>query len=880
MDALVDLELLVRSRYPIIAVETWEEDRLGSTLRQIGSRLKLHVYEWSVGNPVRRLGPAGGDQAEGSQTPLEALRSVAQLGDGIFHFKDLYRFLTEAPVTRRLVELAPTLERDRRSIVLSAPQVTLPAEIEKRSAFFRYALPTAQDLKAIAKTTVDSLKRDHKVRVEITDQDFDQLVDRLRGMTLFEAEKAVTAAVLRDLALTKDDLAFIVDLKKELLAKDGVLEFLATEGALDSVGGFKALKSWLGKRRRAFSPEAKEFGIQAPKGILLLGVQGCLRGDTRVLLADGRMPTLESLARQVSDCLEPGVYDVAHRVALEDGTTALAAKLQIHEHRETALIRFADGRELEATPDHELLTPAGWKPAGDVKVGDEVVLWDRPVSFATPPKRTGFDRPLHSVRKRKVPVETLPDTWSPELAELVGLIVAEGCQDRYRVTLTLGSEEYELSAWLRERSEKLFGIRPTERMRLPKHAREFRFDAFDIAVNLHPLIQGTKRTKAVPDAIFALDDVCVAGFLRGLFEGDGCVVNARRAVAHRRSPRVELKTVSQRLAQSTQLLLQRLGIYATIRLETQVYGFSRYPIHRVVVRTRKSLERFASTVGFLTRRKQQPLIDCLTSYSHHTKPRFAGAARVVEVERTRFVERVYDLTVPVAERFIANGLVVHNCGKTLVAKSIAEDWGLPLLKMEPGKLYDKFIGESEKNLEKAIAVAEGMAPCVVMIDEIEKGFASVSSSESDAGLSRRIFGRLLGWLQDRKAPVFIVATSNDIEALPPEMVRKGRFDEIFFIDLPDADERKQIFQIHLAKRKRDPARFDLAALSAHSDGFSGAEIEQAVVSALYTAFSASAELATEHVVEELEATRPLSVTRAEAIANLRAWAAERAVGAR
>ncbi|MBI1735417.1 MAG: AAA family ATPase, partial [Candidatus Rokubacteria bacterium] len=439
MNALVDLELLVRSRYPIIAVETWEEDRLQSTLRQIGSRLKLHVYDWTVGNPVRRLG-ALGDDPQGTQTPLEALRSVASLGDGIFHFKDLYRFFGEPPVVRRLLELAPSMEHDRRSVVLSAPQMTLPAELEKRSAFFRFALPSADELKTLAKGVVDSLRRDHKqVKVEITDVEFDQLVDRLRGMTLFEAEKVVTSAVLRDFALTKDDLAFVVEMKKELLAKDGVLEFMAPEGALDGVGGFQALKTWLGKRRRAFTPEAKEFGIVWPKGILLLGCQGC--------------------------------------------------------------------------------------------------------------------------------------------------------------------------------------------------------------------------------------------------------------------------------------------------------------------------------------------------------------------------------------------------GKTLVAKSIAQDWGLPLLKMEPGKLYDKFIGESEKNFEKAIAVAEGMAPCVLMIDEIEKGFASVSSSESDGGLSRRIFGRLLGWLQDRKAPVFVVATSNDIEQLPPEMVRKGRFDEIFFIDLPTGDERQQIFSIHLKKRKRDPARFDLAALAAASDGFSGAEIE-------------------------------------------------------
>jgi SpoVK/Ycf46/Vps4 family AAA+-type ATPase len=493
MNALVDLELLVRSRYPIIAVETWEEDRLQSALRQIGSRLKLHVYDWSVGNPIRRLGMIG-DGVASSETPLEALKRVATLGDGIFHFKDLHRFLGEPPIVRRLIDLAPALEQDRRAIVLSAPDIVLPAELQKRSAFFRFALPSAADLKALAKGVIDSLRRDQKVRVEITDADFDRLVDRLRGMTTFEAEHAVTSVVLRDLALTGEDVDLLVEVKKELLARDGVLEFIVPDGALDAVGGFETLKRWLGKRRRAFTPEAHAFGIVPPKGILLLGVPGC--------------------------------------------------------------------------------------------------------------------------------------------------------------------------------------------------------------------------------------------------------------------------------------------------------------------------------------------------------------------------------------------------GKTLVAKCLAQDWNLPLLKMEPGRLFDKFIGESEKNFEKALAVAEGMAPCVLMIDEIEKGFASVSQSESDAGLSRRIFGRLLGWLQDRQAPVFVVATSNNIDELPPEMVRKGRFDEIFFIDLPDPEERQQIFRIHLNKRTRDPATFDLAALAAGSEGFSGAEIEQAIVAALYTAFSAGAELTTAHIAEELRRTRPLSVTRAEAITALRAWAAERALSAR
>ena len=181
--------------------------------------------------------------------------------------------------------------------------------------------------------------------------------------------------------------------------------------------------------------------------------------------------------------------------------------------------------------------------------------------------------------------------------------------------------------------------------------------------------------------------------------------------------------------------------------------------------------------------------------------------------------------------------------------------------------------------DRALATAERMAPCVLMIDEIEKGFASVVSSESDGGLSRRILGRLLGWLQDRSAPVFLVATCNQIDALPPELIRKGRFDEIFFIDLPTADERRQIFSIHLARRHRDPAGFDLAALAAASEGFSGAEIEQAVVSALYTAFARGVEISTDLIVDELKATKPLSVTRAEDIEELREWARGRAVPA-
>lgn len=211
-------------------------------------------------------------------------------------------------------------------------------------------------------------------------------------------------------------------------------------------------------------------------------------------------------------------------------------------------------------------------------------------------------------------------------------------------------------------------------------------------------------------------------------------------------------------------------------------------------------------------------------------------------------------------------LGVPGCGKSLCAKAVATEWGLPLLKMDPSNLYNKYIGESEKNFKRAIHAAEKMSPVVLWIDEIEKAFAN---SEEDGGTSNRIFGTFLSWLQDRKGDVFVVATANDIAKLPPEFLRKGRFDEVFFVDLPDTETRHAIFNIHLKKRNKNPKDFDLELLVKQSQDFSGSEIEQVVVSGLYTAFSDQKELNTETLLAEISATTPLAVTMAEKIAQLR-----------
>jgi AAA+ superfamily predicted ATPase len=221
-------------------------------------------------------------------------------------------------------------------------------------------------------------------------------------------------------------------------------------------------------------------------------------------------------------------------------------------------------------------------------------------------------------------------------------------------------------------------------------------------------------------------------------------------------------------------------------------------------------------------------------------------------------------------------LGVQGCGKSLCAKAVAAEWGLPLLRLDPSSLYNKFFGESEKNFQRAIKTAEKLAPVVLWIDEIEKAFAQGSN---DDGTSQRILGTFLNWLQDRKGEVFVVATANDIARLPPEFIRKGRFDEIFFVDLPDAPARRAIFRIHLAKRGQDVARFDLEKLVAATSGYSGAEIEQAVVSGLYTAFSADRGLDTELVLQEVMSTLPLSQTMKEKVESLREWARTRTVSA-
>lgn len=241
-----------------------------------------------------------------------------------------------------------------------------------------------------------------------------------------------------------------------------------------------------------------------------------------------------------------------------------------------------------------------------------------------------------------------------------------------------------------------------------------------------------------------------------------------------------------------------------------------------------------------------------------------------------FTERAREYGLPQPKGMLILG--VPGCGKSLIAKTTSRLWGLPLLRLDMGRVYDgSMVGRSEANLRSALKTAESISPAILFIDEMDKAFAGTTgSADSDGGTSSRIFGSFLTWMQEKTSPVFVMATANRVERLPGEFLRKGRFDEIFFVDLPTPEERKEIFRIHLTKRRREIERFDLEQLASVCDGFSGAEIEQALVAAMYEAFAQDREFTQLDIIAASRATMPLSKTMTEQVTALRDWARQRA----
>jgi hypothetical protein len=486
---LEELDILIRARYPLLYLVSWEEHRVDAILTDLARLHGKALFHWSITRGLRNVGGSRtATLPEETRNPIDALAAIEKLNEpSVVVLKDFHPYLEDKGVVRALRELAHFLKSTFTTVVLLAPTLSIPVELEKEVSVIDVPLPGYNDLLQLLKEIVAVVRKGNKATIDLSREHADQIIKAALGLTLAEAENAFAKAIAADGKLGVEDIKRVQDEKRQVIRKSGLLEYYPPDESLGNVGGLQNLKGWLGQRTAAFGERARQFGLPEPRGLLLLGVQGC--------------------------------------------------------------------------------------------------------------------------------------------------------------------------------------------------------------------------------------------------------------------------------------------------------------------------------------------------------------------------------------------------GKSLTAKAISAHWNLPLLRLDMGRIFSGLIGSSEENLRKAIRVAESVAPVVLWVDEIEKGLSGVaSSSTGDSGVSARVFGTLLTWLQEKTAPVFVVATANRIDGLPPEVLRKGRFDEIFFIDLPEHAERREIFRIHLQRRRRDPANYELEVLAAHTDGFSGAEIEQVVIAGLYDAFGEGAELGQQHLVRAIRETFPLSVTMRDEIARLRAWA--------
>ena len=486
-----DLDTLIRARYPLIYLVSWEEQRVESILQELAQKHGKALMSWSATRGLARVGGRAQPTDDSTRDPQTAIQHVSKLTEPtLVVFKDFHPFLNDPLTVRAVRELAHALKSSYTTALFLSPTLNIPLELEKEMSVVDVPLPNFRDLAQLLREIVAVLRTSKRATVNLTREQAEQMVKAAQGLTLNEAENAFAKAVAADEVLNGDDVALILEEKRQVIRKSGLLEYHPADEPLGNVGGLTLLKEWLDHRTSAFNESARRFGLPEPKGILLLGVQGC--------------------------------------------------------------------------------------------------------------------------------------------------------------------------------------------------------------------------------------------------------------------------------------------------------------------------------------------------------------------------------------------------GKSLCAKAVASHWKLPLLRLDLGRIFSGLVGSSEENLRKAIRVAEGVAPAVLWVDELEKALAgSGSSGQTDGGVTARVFGALLTWLQEKTAPVFVVATANRIDLLPPELLRKGRFDEIFFVDLPGPAERQEIWGIHLRRRHREPQGFDLPALAALTDGFSGAELEQALVAGLHYAFRAQRELTQADLEKAVKETWPLSVTMKEDIQRLREWAKQR-----
>ena len=400
--------------------------------------------------------------------------------------------------------------------------------------------------------------------------------------------------------------------------------------------------------------------------------------------------------------------------------------------------------------------------------------------------------------------------------------------------------------------------------------------------DLHPFIDGAVVTRWLRDAIASFKNTQKAIILMSPIQQ--VPIELEKEVVVLDYPLPNLKELNQVLsAQLNQTKNSRIKTDAREKLLKAALGLTKDEAEKVYRKARVKSDRLTEEEVEIVLSEKKQLIrrNGILEYIEEDETIEAvGGLEELKIwlkqRSNAFTERAREYGLPQPKGMLILG--VPGCGKSLIAKTTSRLWGLPLLRLDMGRVYDgSMVGRSEANLRNALKTAESISPAILFIDELDKSFAGgAGSGDSDGGTSSRIFGSFLTWMQEKTSPVFVMATANRVERLPGEFLRKGRFDEIFFVDLPTPQEKQDIFRIHLGKRRSDISRFDLEQLAKISEGFSGAEIEQAIIAAMYDAFAQDREFTQLDIIAAIKATLPLSRTMLEQVTALRDWARQRA----
>jgi len=827
-----ELETLIRARYPIIYVVSWEEKRVEDALRAITKARGKKMYQWTVTQGMV-LNPANRDEV--TRDPLAALDFVLESRDqAVFLLKDFHPFLNDTALVRRLRDLTYALKTSYKTLVLLSPVLKLPPELEKEITVVDYELPSLEDLGKLLDSIIESVRANPQVQTTLTKEEREQVLSAAQGLTAMEAENVFAKSLVER---RKFDVDVVLSEKEQIIRKSAILEYYRALEAFADVGGLDLLKDWMDKRTVAFTEKARDYGLPAPKGILILGVQGCgkcSRINTPILMHDGTVKMVQDIV--VSDLIM-GPDSLPRRVL-----STVRGRDEMYQ------VTPMKGDSYTVNGDHILsLRVSGYRPEHKkFKEADTNGLIN--ISVKDYLKRSDCFKQAAMGWRTGVEFIPCPVPLDPYF---LGVWLGDGSARAPHVT----TMDPEIADYLKQFAG-IHGLLCNQTL-LKGRASLYQITAGRGSQVPNPLTCllrgiGVFGNKHVPHLYKANTREVRLQVLAGLIDTDG----------HQHGNTYDIIQKNKRLADDIVFLARSLGLAAYIT------PCQKACTHQGTKRSgdyyRISISGDTDMVPVRLDRKRCPV--------RGQRKNVLNVGITVEPVG---VDDYYGFQVDSDGLFLLGDFTVtHN---SLASKSIASLWNLPLLRMDVGKIFGGIVGQSEENIRKAIRVAESTAPNIVWIDELEKGFSGTQSSGiSDGGTTARVFGTFLAWLQDKTAPCFVVATANDVSALPPELLRKGRFDEIFFVDLPGEPERAEIFTIHLKKRRRDPALFDLNALAEATEGYSGAEIEQAVISAMYDAFNLDRDITTDDILKVARQSIPLSMTMKEKIDMLRYWAGTRA----